>query len=123
LGFQIQEYKEDARLAIFEKLERQVLDWEQEKINRAKYLGLISARRNNILDSIAFQTNAELLDKIISGFGGSQGIKNIQKVHLLSNLNFEESNVPQSEEKWATPTNYQLRKKMPDNYYEIINGP
>jgi hypothetical protein len=31
--------------------------------------------------------------------------------------------MPQSEEKWATATNYLLRKKMPNNYYEIINGP
>ncbi|MBE0390641.1 hypothetical protein [Flavobacterium sp. PL002] len=123
LGFKIQEDKEDARIAFFEKIEQQEVDWEQEKINRTKYLRLITDRRNNILDSIAFQNNPELLDKIISGLGGSEAIKNIQKIHLLSKLNFEESNVPQSEEKWATPTNYLLRKKMPDNYYEIINGP
>lgn len=123
LGFQIQEDKEDARLAFFEKIERQDVDWEQEKITRTKYLGLINDRRNNILDSIAFQNNPELLAKIITGLGGNEAIKNIQKVHLLSKLNFEESNVPQTEEKWATPTNYLLRKKMPDNYYEIINGP
>lgn len=123
LGFKIQEDKEDARLAFFEKIERQDVDWEQEKITRTKYLGLINDRRNNILDSIAFQNNPELLAKIIIGLGGNEAIKNIQKVHLLSKLNFEESNVPQTEEKWATPTNYLLRKKMPDNYYEIINGP
>jgi hypothetical protein len=123
LGFQIQEEKEDARMAFFEKLERQDLDWEQEKINRTKYLGLIKERRNNILDSIAFQNNPELLKNIIAGLGGSDAIKNIEKVHLLSRLNFDESNVPQTEEKWATPTNYLLRKKMPNNYYEIINGP
>ena len=41
----------------------------------------------------------------------------------MSTLNFDESNVPQSEEKWATATNYLLRKKMPNNYYEVINGP
>jgi hypothetical protein len=38
-------------------------------------------------------------------------IKKILKNSLLSSLNFDESNVPQSEEKWATATNYLLRKK------------
>lgn len=123
LGFKIQEEKEDARLAFFEKVERQELDWEEEKMNRTKYLELINDRRNNVLDSISFQNHPELLAKIISGFGGSQAIKNIQKIHLLSTLNFEESNVPQTEEKWATQTNYLLRKRMPNDYYEIINGP
>ena len=123
LGFKIEEEKQDARIAFFEKIERQEVDWEQEKVNRTKFLGLINDRRNNILDSIAFQNNPDLLDKIVKSLGGSQAIKNIQKVHLLSTLNFDESNVPQSEEKWATATNYLLRKKMPNNYYEVINGP
>ena len=123
LGFKIEEEKQDARIAFFEKIERQEVDWEQEKIERTKFMNLIRERRNNILDSISFQNNAEILGKIVASFGGSQAIKNIEKIHLLSSLNFDESNVPQSEEKWATATNYLLRKKMPNNYYEIINGP
>lgn len=123
LGFKIQEEKEDARLAFFEKIEREELDWEQEKINRTQFLELIHERRKNSLDSISTQNNPELFGKIITELGGSEAIKNIQKIHLLAKLTFEESNVPQTEEKWATPTHYLLRKKMPDNYYEIINGP
>jgi hypothetical protein len=123
LGFQMKEDKEEERLAFFEKIDRQEADWVQEKETRNGFLEKRKAQRNGILDSIAFQSNATILDKIIVNLGGSQVLKNIQKIHLLSKLKIEESNMPQTEERWANATNFLLKKKTPENFFEIVNGP
>ncbi|MEA5406057.1 hypothetical protein VB776_24170 [Arcicella sp. DC2W] len=126
LGFEIQQdevnEKEETRLAFFEKIERDVADWEQEKNNRLEILEKTKTKRNNILDSLANQNNAKILEKVILGFGGGQIIKGIEKVHTLSKLSFEDSNVPFYEEKWESAfTNYLLKKKNPDLFYLILN--
>ncbi|MDR7209647.1 hypothetical protein [Flavobacterium piscis] len=61
--------------------------------------------------------------KIIANLGGSDALKKVEKAHLFSKLKIEGNNIPQTEEKWATTSNYLLRKKMPETYYEIVNGP
>lgn len=64
-----------------------------------------------MLDSIAYQSNPDLLAKIIANFGGSDVLKKVEKTHLLSKLTLEESKIPQTEERWATTTNYLLKRK------------
>ncbi len=123
LGFKIKEEKEEERLAFFERIIQQDADWEQEKGNRTIYLEKNNAQRNGILDSISYQNNPDLLSKIIANLGGSKALRGIEKTHLFSKLKIEDSNMPQTEEKWATTTNYLLKKKTPDNYLEIVNGP
>jgi hypothetical protein len=123
LGFKIQEEKEEERLAFFERIIQDEADWETEKINRIAYLEKISLDRKNILDSIYFQKNADLLANIINNFGGSEALKKIEKTHVLSKLKFEDSNVLHTEEKWVNNSNYLLKKKAPHNYIEIVNGP
>ena len=54
--------------------------------------------------------------------GGSEAIKKIEKTHIFSKIKLEDNNMPQTEEKWATATNYLLKKKIPSNYLEIVNG-
>lgn len=127
LGFTIQQEikqeKEESRLAFFEKIERDEADWEQEKNNRSTHLDKMQANWNNLLDSLAFQQNANILTKLVEGFGGSQILKGVEKVHLASTLRFEDSNVPTSEDKWCGAfSNFLLKKKMPDNYFFVING-
>jgi hypothetical protein len=123
LGFKIAEEKEEARLAFFEKIDRQEADWELEKESRTAALEKSKMQRENMLDSIAYQSYPDLLAKVIANLGGSQALKKIEKTHLLSKLAIDENNVPQTEERWATTTNYLLKKKMPETYYEIVNGP
>lgn len=123
LGFKINEEKEELRLAFFEKIDRQEADWEQEKVTRTEFLEKSKIQRDNMLDSIAYQSNPDLLAKIISRLGGSESLKKIDKTHLTSKLLLEESNVPQTEERWATQTNFLLKKKMPETYYQVVNGP
>lgn len=127
LGFKIQQEikqeKEEARLAFFEKIERDEADWEQEKNNRSAQLAKMQTKWNNLLDSAAFQQNATILSKVIEGFGGAQILKGVEKIHLASTLRFEDSNVPASEDKWCGAfANFLLKKKMPDNYFFVING-
>jgi hypothetical protein len=123
LGFKIKEEKEEARLAFFERIIQEDADWEQEKISRASSLEKNISERKNILDSIFFQKNSDLLDKIVNSLGGSEAIKKIEKTHILSKLKLEDNNMPQTEEKWSTTTYYLLKKKTPTNYLEIVNGP
>ncbi|WP_255373717.1 Atg14 domain-containing protein [[Flexibacter] sp. ATCC 35103] len=123
LGLKIAEEKEELRLAFFEKIDRQEADWVVEKENRTAALEKSKIQRENILDSIAYQSNPDLLAKIIANLGGSEVLKKVEKTHLLSKLTLEDSNIPQTEERWATTTNYLLKKKMPEAYYEIVNGP
>ncbi|TCK54335.1 hypothetical protein C8C83_2228 [Flavobacterium sp. 90] len=123
LGLKIAEEKEELRLAFFEKIDRQEADWNIEKENRAAALEKSKIQRENMLDSIAYQSNPDLLAKIIANLGGSDVLKKVEKTHLISKLTLEESNIPQTEERWATTTNYLLKKKMPETYYEIVNGP
>lgn len=123
LGAKIAEEKEEMRLAFFEKIDRQEADWNIEKENRAAALEKSKIQRDNMLDSIAYQSNPDLLAKIIANLGGSDVLKKVEKTHLLSKLTLEDSKVPQTEERWATTTNYLLKKKMPETYYEIVNGP
>jgi hypothetical protein len=123
LGFKISEEKEELRLAFFEKIDRQEADWEQEKATRVDFLEKSRIQRDNMLDSIAYQSNPDLLAKIINRLGGSENLKKIDKTHLTSKLVLEESNVPHTEERWATSTNFLLKKKMPETYYQIVNGP
>ena len=122
LGFKIKEEKEEARLAFFERIIQEDADWELEKINRSSTLEKCINERKNILDSVFFQKNSDLLAKIINSLGGSEAIKKIEKMHILSKLKLEDSNMPQTEERWATATNYLLKKKTPNNYFEIVNG-
>ncbi|MBF7091079.1 hypothetical protein IUY40_05960 [Flavobacterium sp. ALJ2] len=122
LGLKIAEEKEEKRLAFFEKIEQQDAAWEIEKLNRETYLEKAKTQRFNLLDSIPYQLNANLLAKVVDNLGGSQALKKIEKAHFLSKLSIEGNNVPQTEEKWATTSNYLLKKKMPETYYEIING-
>jgi hypothetical protein len=65
---------------------------------------------------------ANLLAKVVANLGGSEALKKVEKAHLFSKLKIEGNNIPQTEEKWATNSNYLLRKKMPESYYEIVNG-
>lgn len=123
LGFKMSEEKEELRLAFFEKIDRQEADWEQEKSVRTEFLEKNKIQRDNMLDSIAYQTNPDLLAKIINRLGGSESLKKIDKTHLTSKLLLEDSNVPQTEERWATQTNFLLKKKMPEMYYQVVNGP
>lgn len=123
LGFKIKEEKEEARKAFFERIIQEDADWEQEKISRMNSLEKRIIERKNILDSVFFQKNADLLAKILNNLGGSEAIKKIEKTHILSKLKLEDSNMPQTEEKWTTSTNYLLKKKTPNIYLEIINGP
>jgi hypothetical protein len=122
LGLKIAEEKEEKRLAFFEKIEQQDAAWEIEKSNREASLEKAKLQRFNLLDSIPYQANANLLAKIVDNLGGSQALKKIEKAHLLSKLSIEGTNIPQTEEKWATTSNYLLKKKMPETYYEIVNG-
>lgn len=126
LGFQMEQEaiqeKEDTRLAFFEKIERDVADWEQEKTNRLKYIETAKTTQISMLDSIQKQNNAELFKKIIDGYGGGQILKGVEKVHILSKLTFEETNIPVYDEKWGLAfTNYLLKKKNPDLFYVVVN--
>lgn len=123
LGFKIKEDKEEARLAFFERIIQEDADWEQEKIDRRNAIEKSISERMNILDSVYFQKNSELLSKIINSLGGNEAIKKIEKTHILSKLKLDDNNMPQTEEKWSTATNYLLKKKTPNNYFEIVNGP
>jgi hypothetical protein len=123
LGFKIKEEKEEARLAFFERIIQEDADWEQEKIDRSNALEKSINERKNVLDSVFFQKNSDLLAKIINSLGGTVAIKKIEKTHILSKLKLEDSNMPQTEEKWTTATNYLLKKKTPNSYFEIVNGP
>ncbi|QKJ61855.1 hypothetical protein [Flavobacterium sp. M31R6] len=123
LGFKIKEEKEEERLAFFERIIQEDADWEQEKINRTNAIEKSINERKNILDSVFFQKNSDLLGKILNSLGGSEAIKKIEKTHILSKLKLEDNNMPQMEEKWATEKNYLLKKKTPNNYFEIVNGP
>jgi hypothetical protein len=122
LGLKIAEEKEEKRLAFFEKIEQQEAEWETEKANREAKLEKAKIQRYNLLDSIPYQLNANLLAKVVASLGGSDALKKIEKAHLFSKLTIEGNKVPQTEEKWATNSNYLLRKKMPESYYEIMNG-
>jgi hypothetical protein len=122
LGLKIAEEKEEKRLAFFEKIEQQDAEWETEKANREAKLEKAKIQRHNLLDSIPYQLNANLLSKVVANLGGSDALKKIEKAHLFSKLTIEGNKVPQTEEKWATNSNYLLRKKMPESYYEILNG-
>ncbi|MCV9932056.1 Atg14 domain-containing protein [Flavobacterium sp. LS1R47] len=122
LGLKIAEEKEEKRLAFFEKIEQQDAAWEIEKLNRETYLEKAKMQRFNLLDSIPYQLNANLLAKVVDNLGGSQALKKIEKAHFFSKLSIEGNNIPQTEEKWATTSNYLLKKKMPETYYEIVNG-
>lgn len=122
LGLKIAEEKEEKRLAFFEKIEQQDAEWETEKANREAKLEKAKIQRHNMLDSIPYQLNANLLAKVVASLGGSDALKKIEKAHLFSKLTIEGNKVPQTEEKWATNFNYLLRKKMPESYYEIMNG-
>lgn len=122
LGLKIAEEKEEKRLAFFEKIQQQEAEWEIEKSNRESYLEKIKTQRNNLLDSIPYQLNANLLSKVVENLGGSQALKKVEKAHLLSKISIEGTNIPQTEEKWATTSHYLLKKKMPETYYEIVNG-
>lgn len=126
LGFQMQQEaiqeKEDTRLAFFEKIERDVADLEQEKANRLQYIESTKMNRILMLDSISKQNNAELFKKVIEGYGGGQILKGVEKVHVLSKLTFEETNIPVYDEKWGLAfTNYLLKKKNPDLFYIVVN--
>jgi hypothetical protein len=126
LGFQMEQEaiqeKEDTRLAFFEKIERDIVDWEQEKANRLKFIETTKTNRISMLDSVQKQNNPELLKKVIDGFGSGQILKGVEKVHVLSKLTFEESNIPVYDEKWGLSfTNYLLKKKNPDLFYVVVN--
>ena len=126
LGFQMQQEaiqeKEDSRVAYFEKIERDIADWEVEKANRLKYIETIKTNKNLMLDSMQRQNNSELFEKIIDGYGGGQILKGVDKVHVLSKLTFEETNIPVYDEKWGLAfTNYLLKKKNPDLFYFVVN--
>lgn len=123
LGLKIEEEKEEKRLAFFEKIQQQDAEWEIEKSNREVYLEKIKTQRHNLLDSIPYQLNANLLAKVVENLGGSQALKKVEKAHLYSKISIEGTNIPQTEEKWATTSHYLLKKKMPEAYYEIVNGP
>ncbi|TDO84150.1 hypothetical protein EV143_101595 [Flavobacterium chryseum] len=122
LGVQIAEEKEEKRLAFFEKIQQQDAEWEIEKANREAQVEKAKLQRFNMLDSIPYQLNANLLAKVVANLGGSEALKKVEKAHLFSKLKIEGNNIPQTEEKWATNSNYLLRKKMPESYYEIVNG-
>jgi hypothetical protein len=122
LGVKIAEEKEELRLAFFEKITQQEAEWEVEKATREANVEKARMQRFNMLDSIPYQLNANLLAKVIANLGGSEALKKVEKAHLFSKLKIEGNNFPQTEEKWATNSNYLLRKKMPESYYEIVNG-
>jgi hypothetical protein len=126
LGFQMEQNaiqeKEEERLAFFEKIERDVADWEQEKANRLQYIETAKNNYMALLDSTTRQNNAALLQKVIDAYGGGQILKRVEKVHILSKLSFEESNVPVYDEKWGLAfTNFLLKKKNPDLFFVIVN--
>lgn len=126
LGFQMEQEAiqetEDTRLAFFEKIERDVADLEQEKANRLQYIESTKMNRILMLDSISKQNNVELFKKVIEGYGGGQILKGVEKVHVLSKLTFEETNIPVYDEKWGLAfTNYLLKKKNPDLFYVVVN--
>jgi hypothetical protein len=123
LGYKMAEDKEEQRLAFFERIDQQESDWVQEKETRNGFLEKRKEQINGILDSISYQSNAEILNKVIANLGGSGALKKIEKTHIFSKLKIEESNMPQTEERWATTTNYLLKKKTPENYFHIVNGP
>jgi hypothetical protein len=56
LGFKMEQEaiqeKEDTRLAFFEKIERDIADWEQEKANRLKYIETAKTTRISMLYSL-----------------------------------------------------------------------
>lgn len=122
LGLKIAEEKEEKRLAFFEKIQQQDAEWEIEKANREAHLEKAKLQRFNMLDSIPYQLNANLLAQVVANLGGSEALKKVEKAHLFSKLKIEGNNIPQTEEKWATNSNYLLRKKVPESYYEIVNG-
>lgn len=122
LGLKIAEEKEEKRLAFFEKIEQQDADWEIEKSNREANLEKAKMQRFNLLDSIPYQSNANLLAKVVGNLGGSLALKKLEKAHLFSKIKIEGNNISQTEEKWATTFHYLLRKRMPESYYEIMNG-
>ncbi|WP_264535393.1 hypothetical protein [Flavobacterium sp. N1736] len=122
LGLKIAEEKEEKRLAFFEKIQQQDAEWEIEKSNREASVEKARIQRFNMLDSIPYQLNAHLLAQVVANLGGSDALKKVEKAHLFSKLKIEGNNVPQTEEKWATNSNYLLRKKLPESYYEIVNG-
>jgi hypothetical protein len=122
LGHKIAEEKEERRLAFFEKIEQQDAEWEIEKAAREASVEKAKMQRFNMLDSIPYQLNAHLLAQVVANLGGSEALKKVEKAHLFSKLKIEGNNIPQTEEKWATNSNYLLRKKMPESYYEIVNG-
>lgn len=122
LGLKIAEEKEELRLAFFEKIAQQEAEWEVEKAAREAIVEKAKMQRFNMLDSIPYQLNANLLAKVVANLGGSEALKKVEKAHLFSKLKIEGNNVSQTEEKWATNSNYLLRKKMPESYYEIVNG-
>ena len=122
LGVKIDEEKEELRLAFFEKITQQEAEWETEKATREANVEKARMQRFNMLDSIPYQINANLLSKIVANLGGSEALKKVEKAHLFSKLKIEGNNIPQTEEKWATNSNYLLRKKVPESYYEIVNG-
>lgn len=122
LGVKIAEEKEELRLAFFEKIAQQEVEWETEKAAREASVEKARMQRFNMLDSIPYQLNANLLSKIVANLGGSEALKKVEKAHLFSKLKIEGNNIPQTEEKWATNSNYLLRKKVPESYYEIVNG-
>jgi|GEM_PF-880029 len=126
LGFQMEQEAiqetEETRLAFFEKIERDVADWEQEKANRLRYIENTKNNKKAMLDSVSKQNNSELFKKIIDGYGGGQILKGVEKVHILSKLTFEETNVPVYDEKWGLAfMNYLLKKKNPDLFYVVVN--
>lgn len=126
LGFQMEQEAiqetEDTRLAFFEKIERDVTDWEQEKTNRLNFIESAKNNRMSMLDFTQKQNNAELFKKVIDGYGGGQILKGVDKVHLLSKLTFEETNIPVYDEKWGLGfTNYLLKKRNPDVFYIVVN--
>jgi hypothetical protein len=126
LGFQMEQEaiqeKEDTRLAFFEKIERDVADWEQEKTNRLKYIETAKNTKLTMLDSASQQNNSALFKKVIDGYGGGQILKGVEKVHVLSKLTFEETNIPVYDEKWGLAfTNYLLKKRNPDLFYVVVN--
>ncbi len=113
---------EEGRIAYFEKIENDAKNYEIEKLERLKYIQLAQNRRNNMLDSLSKQNNAELLGKILQNYGGVQILKGVEKVHISSKLKYEETNIPVFDEKWCIAfSNYLLKKKRPDNYYVVVN--
>ncbi len=122
LGYKIEEEIEENRVAFFEKIEQDVIDNETQKNNRIATLENIHVERDNLLDSINTQKNPEILNNLIKSFGGATILKGIEKVHILSKLSFDDSNVPVYDEKWTSIfSNFLLKKKSPDLSYIVLN--